>query len=165
MNKKIVFVTGPACSGKSTLVKIVNSFFDSRVVSSGDIVRKIAKDKNKTIDEICPPPTFLCKYENDVRTELVREIWRDEQNVLVDGFPRNIEQYIFIQKYFINDPKYVGYFIFINTNLEILYTRMMRRGRNNDHYGRILSDMEQLDELKDYVDSDIKIPNIKHGIV
>ena len=123
MNKCIVLI-GPPCSGKSTIGKKLADSIKYRYVSSGDIARKMAENDG-TVDSL---NAGNMAPEDKMREE-ISTIFSAGGNLILDGFPRFVEQYEWMMDRFFD---YQFTFILIDVPTLSLFTRVASRGRADD---------------------------------
>jgi adenylate kinase len=86
---EIISLIGPPGSGKGTLAKSLVKNYDFQHVSTGDLIRESEdEDLKKIIDagEMIPDEKMA-----EILSEKISE-FNLEKNIVIDGFPRNIEQ-------------------------------------------------------------------------
>jgi adenylate kinase len=86
---EIIALIGPPGSGKGTLAKSLVKNYDFQHVSTGDLIRESEdEDLKKIIDagEMIPDEKMA-----EILSEKISE-FNLEKNIVIDGFPRNIEQ-------------------------------------------------------------------------
>lgn len=132
MSKKtlIVLVGGP-CSGKSSAGKIAAKNLHAQYISSGDIAREMARyDVDMQMDlnkgKLAP--------EQRMRQEVSKHLWKyfhkkDQDLVILDGFPRFGEQAEWLHSEFHNiDIRYIC----IDAPYHVLRARAKNRNRGDD---------------------------------
>jgi len=147
------FILGAPCSGKGTLgmyLKKINSKFV--FLSAGNILREMCQDeKYAHLKEILDSGGM-------VNTHLIGDILMEKAksfdfNVFIDGFPRTVEQAVFIIDFMKkNNIKSQGIFC-ISTNLENLIERTQKRqfcfACQNTHSDEIICCEEKTSRRKD----------------
>jgi len=118
---KIVLIGGPG-SGKGTMAKLISKEFDIPHISTGDLCRNHVKEKGKHSEYIkkCLKDGNL--VSDEVTLELLNEKLEKndcEENFILDGFPRTIEQ---AKK--LGDVDHV---LFFNCSEDILIRRLTSR--------------------------------------
>jgi len=79
----IITISGKAGSGKSTLAKLLSKKFKLKHYSIGDIMRKLAKEKNISLHEL----SKLAEKDKSIDTELDKKQieLKNEDNFIIDG--------------------------------------------------------------------------------
>jgi UMP-CMP kinase len=136
METKMLFCLGGPGSGKGTLCQKLAPMINYQHISIGDLLRKEIKDKTQIgsqIEEIVQsghlvPSEIVIKLINNYLIE------NPNQKLLIDGFPRNQENWNAFQKAF---PNIDFMIILIDTKEEVMYQRVLERqvleGRNDDN--------------------------------
>lgn len=93
--KNVIFLGPPGC-GKGTQGDLVKKKLNFVKLSTGDLLRKIAKQESelgKKIDSIMSRGEFI---SDDIIDELIKNFYssldKNVNGVICDGYPRNIEQ-------------------------------------------------------------------------
>ena len=147
------FILGAPCAGKGTLsmyLKKMNSNFV--FLSAGNILREMCQDvKYAHLKEILDGGGL-------VNTDLIGDILMEKAksfnfDVFIDGFPRTIEQAIFIQNFMEkNNIKSQGIFC-VSTNLENLIERTYKRQFcficQNTYFEEVICCNEKMSRRKD----------------
>lgn len=157
----IVFVTGAPCSGKSTYIHTILGDNPHEWISMGRIAKELSEAEGKTIEETCPAPSYLCIYENRLRDKMMEKIMtrifvNGDELVVIDGFPRNAEQYEYLVKQHAlrNKDGKQKWSIVIMDNLvgsETLQKRMKLRDRKTDTIERILVGIRDVHLMEDHI--------------
>lgn len=132
---RLIFL-GPPGAGKGTQAKVLSESCNVPHISTGDILRAAVKAKSElgqkaesymSAGELVPDDLIL-----DLIRERLGEDDASNNGWLLDGFPRNVEQAEFLNKLL----EEIGQTCEIVINLEVpddvLVTRMLDRGRNDD---------------------------------
>lgn len=128
----IVFY-GPEGSGKGTQAKLLSEKLNLPVLVSGDLVRDAAVKDKGIIGDVCREALQTGKYVADTEMFVLWKIRLKEPDALsgwiLDGFPRNIDQAIFltdkIDKYGYKMDKV--FYLKLNDNASL--ERLIKRGR------------------------------------
>lgn len=118
--KNLILVLGGPGSGKGTLVSELSKKTDFKYIEVGKLLRSFPKDSDiyKTISKGDFVP-------NSVLFEIFKDILDDTKDILIDGFPRTIEQARWvIQKY---KGKFLIKTIFLNLSKELMTLRINER--------------------------------------
>lgn len=133
----IVLMGMPGC-GKSTIGKVLAQKVGAIYVSSGDIARRMAETDEETKESL---EHGLMAPEYMMRDEIYRtlyDITYRGKSFILDGFPRNIDQYLWLRKRFDD----IGYVV-IDADKNECMDRLFHRGRPDDKVSII-------DERMDY---------------
>ena len=129
MSKKIVLLGPPGC-GKGTQSKLLvenKNFFQ---LSTGDLLRAATSDNESEVGQKIKqimqqgglvPDNFVM----DIIVKKVLDL--KDQNIIFDGFPRNIEQAKFLDKSLETIEISLGYVIFFGIDYKILESRIKKR--------------------------------------
>lgn len=133
MNKKIIVLVGPPCSGKSTIGKeVVHAVPNTYYLSSGDIARRMAKS-NATIQNDLDsgklaPERLMRESVSYALYHMLKE--KDMDTVILDGFPRFGEQSVWLRELM---PKNIDiYYVLVYANLSTIIERSNVRDRSDD---------------------------------
>lgn len=126
-----IVLFGPQGSGKGTQAKLLCKHFDFYYFESGDYLRTIAETNGnlkKMLDEgVMVPDIELTSY---LTAYLDQESLYD--NILLDGFPRNLEQYNFL-KIWLNQKKVtIDLAIVLEISKDETIKRLRLRKREDD---------------------------------
>ena len=129
MSKKIVLLGPPGC-GKGTQSKLLvenKNFFQ---LSTGDLLRAATSDNESEVGQKIKqimqqgglvPDNFVI----DIIVKKVLDL--KDQNIIFDGFPRNIEQAKFLEKSLETIEISLDYVIFFGIDYKILESRIKKR--------------------------------------
>lgn len=125
-------IYGPEGSGKGTQAKLLSDKFNIPVITSGDLVRQKAKEKNG-LGKICFTVLKEGRYVTD---EIMFKLWEEKlasfvsrKGFIVDGFPRNVNQAKFLLDTLAKLKLSVNYFIYLNLPNEESRKRLLKRNR------------------------------------
>ncbi|OGG09331.1 hypothetical protein A2154_03290 [Candidatus Gottesmanbacteria bacterium RBG_16_43_7] len=128
----IVFY-GPEGSGKGTQAKLLADKLHLHILTSGDLVREAAEKDQGIIGEVCRSALSEGKYVADSEMFVLWK-WRlKEEDAkggwIMDGFPRNVEQAVFlddkVEKYGYTIEKV----IYLRISEEESLRRLLKRAR------------------------------------
>lgn len=129
MSKKIVLLGPPGC-GKGTQSKLLvenKSFFQ---LSTGDLLRVASSDNKSEVGQKIKqimqqgglvPDNFVI----DIIVKKVSDL--KDQNIIFDGFPRNIEQAKFLDKSLETKSISLDHVIFFGIDYKVLESRIKQR--------------------------------------
>ena len=127
--KNIIFIAPPA-AGKGTMSEILIDKYGYKHISTGDILRSMAKSEDDFGKEL----TTLLSSGQLVPDEIVYEalkrrlLMNDLDNgFILDGFPRNIEQAREYDKILKDINKDLGVVIYLDTPRDVLEKRIVGR--------------------------------------
>lgn len=129
MSKKIVLLGPPGC-GKGTQSKLLvdnKNFFQ---LSTGDLLRSATSDNKSEVGQKIKqimqqgglvPDNFVI----DIIVKKVSDL--KDQNIIFDGFPRNIDQAKFLDKSLENETISLDHVIFFSIDYKVLECRIKQR--------------------------------------
>ncbi|MDO8053901.1 nucleoside monophosphate kinase ['Opuntia sp.' phytoplasma] len=125
-----IILIGPPATGKGTQAIILSKYFNIPHISTGDIFRKnlqlntnLGKLANSYIEK-----GFL--VPNHITNAMIEEQLLKEQNkkgFILDGFPRNSIQAMFLDKLFQKKNIILTKVIYFNSDIKILQKRILGR--------------------------------------
>ncbi len=127
--KNIIFIAPPA-AGKGTMSEILTQKYGYKHISTGDILRSMAKREDDFGKKIAD---LLSKGElvpDDIVYEAVKRRLSEkdlENGFILDGFPRNIEQAKEYDRILEEIGKNLGVVIYLDTPRDILEKRIVGR--------------------------------------
>ena len=124
-----IIIFGPPGAGKGTQAKIISSKYKIRHLSTGDILRAKIKQKDvlgTQVKEIIASGKLV---SDEILNSIVSEKLEHSKDYgfILDGYPRTIEQTIFINKYFKQNALNLDFIINIELNFETLKSRILKR--------------------------------------
>ena len=130
--KDIVFILGPPGSGKSTICNKLIEEFQCFHISVGNLLREEIKANgkySKLIEDIIKNGKIV---PSDITINLLRKEIdsTDSKIILIDGFPRNEENYNYwgkIEKFY---P--IKFVIYLDCKKSIVFDRIIKRSLNSD---------------------------------
>ena len=129
MSKKIVLLGPPGC-GKGTQSKLLVNNKNFFQLSTGDLLRAATSDNNSEVGQKIKqimqqgslvPDNFVI----DIIVKKVSDL--KDQNIIFDGFPRNIEQAKFLDKSLESKAISLGHVIFFEIEYKVLESRIKQR--------------------------------------
>jgi adenylate kinase family enzyme len=138
MTPKIFFVLGGPGSGKGTTCNLIHKTLNFCHVSLGDLIRKYMDDNPTSLNTL--------KYRlllldgkllplDDVTDFLIKYIEENDnknQGLLIDGYPRSLEQLdMFVKRYgkTLHEQPHI-HFLYINTPSDVMVQRVINRMRD-----------------------------------
>lgn len=139
----IVFY-GPEGSGKGTQAKLLSDKLHTSILTSGDLVRTAAANDRGIIGEVCRQALSEGKYVADSEMFVLWK-WRlkedDAQNDwIMDGFPRNVEQAKFLSDKLDKYGYKVDAVIYLKISEEESMKRLIARARPLHNGSNVLHD-------------------------
>ena len=127
--KNIIFIAPPA-AGKGTMSELLIEKYGYIHISTGDILRGIAKSGTELGNKIALLLEGGKLISDDIVYDAVRErlSMKDLDNgYILDGFPRNLDQAVEYDKILENVNRSLGVVIYLDTPREILEKRITGR--------------------------------------
>lgn len=127
MNNIIFF--GPPGAGKGTQARIISDYLKIPHLSTGDILRS----KIKKNDHIANELKIILASGKLVSDEILNSIVSDKlkndckDGFILDGYPRTLDQGIFLQNFLKNVSSYINFIFNIYIDFEILEQRILKR--------------------------------------
>lgn len=125
----IIVIFGPPGSGKGTQSNILITKYNLQLISVGDMLRAIILSESDLGNKI----KDIIQSGNLVQDEIICDLLQNQlmsmnENLLLDGFPRNLKQAYFLSQILINKyNKDVDYVIELQVKDEIVIERMKNR--------------------------------------
>ena len=131
---------GPPGAGKGTQAQYVVKKYNYFQLSTGDLLRNEIKKKTllgEKIEKIITQGEFA---NDEIVNSLLKQVITNPKNrnqIIFDGYPRNISQAKNLEQILIEDNQSVGTIIFLNVSKEVvlvknmnLYLKMLRCQKN-----------------------------------
>jgi len=130
-----IIIYGPEGSGKTTQGKLLSEKMSLPHLVSGDLVRKYAKEDSGIMGEICRNAIKKGHYVADSEMFV---LWKQrlkekdvENGFIIDGFPRNMAQALFLDDKLNKYGKCVSMVIYLKVREKVSVERLLKRGRKN----------------------------------
>lgn len=173
----IVFL-GAAGSGKGTQSSFLIDQYDLVHISSGDLLRsEIAANSELGLKAKVYVDKGDLVPDNIVIAMVKDAIDRTDSGILLDGFPRNVEQAKDLDRIFKELNRSIDHVIYLEVSFDVLAARLLERGRADDTQNAIMRRLEVFQEtiesLKTYyseheklriVDGTEPVKNVLHSI-
>ena len=168
--KRIVLLGPPGC-GKGTQSKILVSKFSFFQLSTGDLLREQTTNKNSPYGQEI---SDIMKRGDLVTDEIVLNLIIDkvlnlkDKNIIFDGFPRNLNQAMVLDKSLKEISIELDYAILFEVNFKILEERIQKRIAESAHEKRSDDNLETLlKRIEVYKDNTLPIVDFykKKGIL
>ena len=127
--KNIMFIAPPA-AGKGTQAELVTAKYNLPHISTGDILREIAKEDSEIGNYVAETLASGKLVKDDITYKLIEErLARDDckNGYIIDGFPRNLDQAVEYDKILAKLGYEVGNVILINIEPKTLEKRITGR--------------------------------------
>ncbi len=130
----IVFY-GPEGSGKSTQAKMLAKNLNLPYLGSGDLIRKYATEDKGLMGDVCRASLNKGHYVADSEMFV---LWKDrlkqpdvQNGFIIDGFPRNHTQALFLAEKLEKYNKNVNHVFYLDVSEPESVKRLLRRGRKS----------------------------------
>ena len=132
----ILIISGPQASGKGTQAELISKKLGLFHMESGEILRNIAKDdiriREMLNNGILVPSQETINYMESYLNDRVRRL----NNIIFDGFPRNLEQYELFKKWLEKNGRKIDKVIYLNISDSEAIKRLSAR-RIDQRTGKI----------------------------
>ncbi|MFC1627103.1 adenylate kinase family protein [Patescibacteria group bacterium] len=126
---------GPEGSGKSTQAKMLAEKLNLPYLGSGDLVRKYAAEDKGIMGDVCRDVFKLGHYLADSE---VFVLWKHrlkqpdvQDGFIIDGFPRNHTQALFLAEKLNKYQKTVNHVFYLDVSEPESTKRLLKRGRKS----------------------------------
>ncbi len=130
-----IILYGPEGSGKTTQGKLLSKKYNLPNLVSGDLVRKYAKEDKGIMGRICTDALASGHYVADSEMYVLWKQRLKEDDVqdgfIIDGFPRNMSQALFLDDKLDKYNKKAMMVIYLNVREKVSIDRLLKRGRKN----------------------------------
>ena len=124
---------GPEGSGKGTQAKFLSELLHIPILTSGDLVRDAAANDKGMIGDVCREALSEGKYVADSEMFVLwkRRLKQDDakNDWIMDGFPRNVDQALFLDDKLSKYGYKVEYVFYLNISEEESLKRLIKRAR------------------------------------
>lgn len=128
-----IIIYGPEGSGKTTQGKLLSEKLHLPHLVSGDMIRKYAKEDKGIMGEICKNALNKGHYVADSEMFV---LWKQrlkekdvERGFIIDGFPRNMSQALFLDDKLEKYKKEIFMVLYLKVREKISVERLLKRGR------------------------------------
>ncbi|MDV3137411.1 MAG: nucleoside monophosphate kinase [Candidatus Phytoplasma australasiaticum] len=125
-----IILIGPPATGKGTQAIILSKYFNIPHISTGDIFRKnlqlntdLGKSANSYIEKGFLVPDYMTNAM--IKENLLKD--ENKKGFILDGFPRNSLQAIFLNNFFQQQNIILTKVIYFNSDIKILQKRILGR--------------------------------------
>lgn len=135
VEKKILFILGPAGSGKSTQAELISKKIGYTHIVESNLLKSEASKGTKLGIELKDKMSKGELVPFEVTCDLLfKEIDRTKSNkIIVDGFPREMNQAITLDYYVYTHQYKIQAVIYVNTSKEVCIKRLLERKREDDN--------------------------------
>lgn len=130
-----IIIYGPEGSGKSTQCQLLADNMKLTKLGSGDLVRKYAKEDKGIIGRVCLESLRKGHYIADSEMFVM---WKQrfkepdvEKGFVLEGFPRNMAQALFLDDKLTKYKKEATMVIYLRVREKESIRRLLKRGRRN----------------------------------
>ena len=127
--KNIMFIAPPA-AGKGTQAEIITAKYNIPHISTGDILREIAKEDSEIGNYVAETMASGKLVKDEITYQLIEErLSRDDckNGFIIDGFPRNLDQAIEYDKILAKLGYDIGNVFLLNIETKTLEKRITGR--------------------------------------
>ena len=131
--KNIIFF-GPPGAGKGTQAKIISDFLQISHLSTGDILRKKLNDNDNLAIELKKIMSSGNLVSDDILNTIVSSRLINEKNkgFILDGYPRTLNQSVFLNNFLFDSSTSINYIFNIQINFNILKSRILKRSQEEN---------------------------------
>ena len=131
--KNIIFF-GPPGAGKGTQAKIISDFLQISHLSTGDILRKKLNDNDNLAIELKKIMSSGNLVSDDILNSIVSSRLINEKNkgFILDGYPRTLNQSVFLNNFLFDSLTSINYIFNIQINFNILKSRILKRSQEEN---------------------------------
>lgn len=125
-----IILIGPPATGKGTQAAILSKYFKITHISIGDIFRKHLKEKTTLGKKINFYIEKGLLVPDEISNDMIVQSLLDKSNqngFILDGFPRNSQQAVFLSKIFEQHNMTLTKVIYFNSNEKLLKNRIIGR--------------------------------------
>ncbi|PQP79827.1 adenylate kinase [Candidatus Phytoplasma phoenicium] len=125
-----IILIGPPATGKGTQSAILSKYFKIPHISIGDIFRKHLKEKTTLGKKINFYIEKGLLVPDEITNDMMIQSLLDKSNqngFILDGFPRNLQQAVFLSKMFEQHDIILTKVIYFNSNEKLLKNRIIGR--------------------------------------
>jgi len=122
----IIFILGPQGSGKGTQAKGLAEHFNLFYLSTGDMLREMAKDNPQLAEKLNKGELLSDEFVMDSLVKYLEEK-QVSGNFILDGSPRSVNQYGLLKKWLETKGKKVNLVIFLNVSEAASIKRLSAR--------------------------------------
>lgn len=122
-----IILIAPPAAGKGTQSELICKKYNTKHISTGDLLREVTKKDDAFSKEIRQLMEKGLLISDDIIFKLIKDTIKDSKNNIFDGFPRNIEQAIKFDEILKEINQKIDYVIYLRIDKDILQKRIMGR--------------------------------------
>jgi len=132
--KNIILILGPAGSGKSTQAQLMSKRLGYKHIVESDLLKEEVKKGTKIGKEIHNYMIRgeLIPFEKSCDLLFNKIDSSKEKNIIVDGFPREMEQAVTLEYFVFKKKHKIQALIYVDTTKKECLKRLMKRKREDD---------------------------------
>ena len=125
---------GPPGAGKGTQAKIISDYLNVSHLSTGDVLRKKLNDNDNLAIELKKIMSSGNLVSDDILNSIVSSRLINEKNrgFILDGYPRTLNQSVFLDKFLSDTSTSIDYIFNIQINFDILKSRILKRSEEEN---------------------------------
>ena len=125
---------GPPGAGKGTQAKIISDYLNVSHLSTGDVLRKKLNDNDNLAIELKKIMSSGNLVSDDILNSIVSSRLINEKNrgFILDGYPRTLNQSVFLDKFLSDTSTSINYIFNIQINFDILKSRILKRSEEEN---------------------------------
>lgn len=121
--KSVIFIAPPT-AGKGTQSARLSKDFNLEHISTGDLLREEVKKGNQELQKMMESG---CLVSDDIILSILSKKLDSVSNYILDGFPRNLNQAIALDKMLEQNHSKIDYVIYLSLDKEIAKKRIVGR--------------------------------------
>ncbi len=144
----IVVFLGPPGAGKGTQAKKLSDYFGWKHLSTGDLLRSEVENQTKLgllANEFMQKGDLV--PDNIIINMISNVLGKNSSGILLDGFPRTIDQAKSLNNSLENLKKKINKVLFIDVEESKIISRLTKRGRKDDDPEVIINRLKTYDQL------------------
>ena len=144
----IVVFLGPPGAGKGTQAKKLSDYFGWKHLSTGDLLRSEVENQTKLgllANEFMQKGDLV--PDNIIIHMISNVLEKDNSGILLDGFPRTIDQAKALNNSLVNLKKKINKVFFIDVEESKIISRLTKRGREDDDPEVIINRLKTYSKL------------------
>ena len=150
---------GPPGAGKGTQANKISEYLNIPHLSTGDILRKKLLDKDNLANELKAIMSSGNLVSDEILNSIVssRLIKESKNGFILDGYPRTLNQSLFLDKFLLEASNSINFIFNIQINFKILKQRILKRSSEESRDDDNLDVVET--RYNEYLNSTEKVSN------